>query len=433
MRVEKVIFLMFYHLYELNHAVMAPFRAAAGMMRQAYDNPLNPFADTAFGRTIAASLEVFERTTRRYGKPEFGLEQTTVAGQSVAVHEKILWQKPFCNLIHFERELPADHPADPRILVVAPISGHYATLLRGTVEALLPGADVYITDWIDARMVPMAEGTFDLDDFIDYIIAILHHLGPDTHVVAVCQPAVPVLAAVALMEEAGDPLSPSSMTLMGGPIDTRINPTAVNQLAMDKPIEWFAENVVMNVPWPLPGIGRPVYPGFLQLSGFMSMNLDRHVIAQKDFFMHLVKNDGEPEKHREFYDEYLAVMDLTAEFYLQTVEQVFIKHALPKGELMHRGHRIDPSAIRKVGLLTVEGENDDISGVGQTQAAQTICSNIPDSMRMHYLQPDVGHYGVFNGSRFRREIAPRILAFAQTHGRTSKPSAKPVARGGKSA
>ena len=320
----------------MNHAVMAPFRAAADMMRQACDNPLNPFADTAFGRTMSASLEVFERTTRRYGKPEFGLGETQIDGKAVAVKQKIAWQKPFCNLIHFERELPADRPADPRILLVAPMSGHYATLLRGAVETLLPSADLYITDWIDARMVPMEEGRFDLDDYIDYIVDILHHLGPDTHVVAVCQPSVPVLAAAAVMEKAGDPLSPASMTLIGGPIDTRINPTGVNKLAMDKPIEWFRESVIMNVPWPLPGFTRPVYPGFLQLSGFMSMNLDRHMTAQKDFFMHLVKNDGEPEKHREFYDEYLAVMDLTEEFYLQTVEQVFIKHALPLGPHIDR-------------------------------------------------------------------------------------------------
>jgi poly(3-hydroxybutyrate) depolymerase len=409
--------MFFYQLYELNHAVLAPFRAAAEMMRQACDNPLNPVGDTAFGRTIAASLEVFERTTRRYGKPAFGLDHVVIDRLPVAVSEQIVWQKPFCNLIHFKRDLPEGRPGDPRILIVAPMSGHYATLLRGTVEALLPGADVYITDWVDARMVPTALGHFDLDDYIDYVVAMLHHLGNDTHVVAVCQPSVPVLAAAAVMEEAGDPLSPASMTLIGGPIDTRINPTAVNKLAVDKPIEWFAESVVMNVPWPLPGAGRAVYPGFLQLSGFMSMNLDRHVIAQKDFFMHLVKNDGEPERHREFYDEYLAVMDLTAEFYLQTVEEVFIRHALPKGALMHRDHRVDPSAIRRVALLTVEGENDDISGVGQTRAAQTLCSNIPDAMRMHYLQPDVGHYGVFNGSRFRREIAPRILAFARQHAR----------------
>jgi poly(3-hydroxybutyrate) depolymerase len=424
---------MFYQLYELNHAAMAPFRAAADLMRQVYANPLNPLADTVFGRTMTAGLEVFERTTRRYSKPEFGLSGTVVDGRSVPVREAIVWKKPFCNLIHFERDLAGNHPKDPRILVVAPMSGHYATLLRGTVEALLPGADVYITDWIDARMVPVTDGSFDLEDYIDYVIDILHHLGPDTHVVAVCQPSVPVLAAAAIMEKAGNPLSPASMTLMGGPIDTRINPTAVNQLAKDKPLEWFADNAVMNVPWPQPGFMRPVYPGFLQLSGFMSMNLDRHVNAQKEFFMHLVKNDGEPEKHREFYDEYLAVMDLTAEFYLQTVDQVFIKHALPKGELMHRGSVVDPSAIRNVALLTVEGENDDISGVGQTHAAQTICTGITDNMRQHYLQPDVGHYGVFNGSRFRREIAPRILAFVREHARSTKPAVKRVIKGGKSA
>ncbi|OCJ23923.1 esterase [Agrobacterium sp. B131/95] len=425
---------MFYQFYELNHAALAPFRAAADMMRLAYANPLNPLSHTVLGRTMTASLEMFERTTRRYGKPEFGLPEAQIDGKPVSVHEKVVWKKPFCNLIHFERSLPAGHGSDPRILIVAPMSGHYATLLRGTVEALLPSADIYITDWIDARMVPMTEGTFDLEDYIDYVIEMLHHLGPDTHVVAVCQPSVPVLAAAAVMEAAGDPLSPASMTLMGGPIDTRINPTAVNQLAKDKPLEWFADNVVMNVPWPQPGFMRPVYPGFLQLSGFMSMNLDRHMIAHKDFFMHLVKNDGEPaEKHRDFYDEYLAVMDLTAEFYLQTVDEVFIKHALPKGELMHRGQRVDPAAIRNVALLTVEGENDDISGVGQTGAAQTICTNIPDDMRMHYLQPDVGHYGVFNGSRFRREIAPRIIAFAREHARSGKPVVKRVIKGGKTA
>ena len=424
---------MFYQLYELNHAALAPFRAAADIMRFAYSNPLNPFSQTPMGRTISASLEMFERTTRRYGKPEFGLNETLIDGKKVAVREEIVWARSFCNLLHFSRDVPAGNNGDPRILIVAPMSGHYATLLRGTVEALLPSADIYITDWIDARMVPMTEGTFDLSDYIDYVIEMLHFLGHDTHVIAVCQPSVPVLAAAAIMEEAKDPLSPSSMTLMGGPIDTRINPTAVNKLAKERPLEWFADNVVMNVPWPQPGFMRPVYPGFLQLSGFMSMNLDRHLIAHKEFFMHLVKNDGEPEKHRDFYDEYLAVMDLTAEFYLQTVEQVFMKHALPKGELMHRGKRVDPSAIRNVALLTVEGENDDISGVGQTQAAQTICVNIPQEMRMHYLQPDVGHYGVFNGSRFRREIAPRIVSFTRQHSRAKKPPVQRVIKGGKSA
>ncbi len=426
---------MFYQLYEMNHAVMAPFRATADAMRLAYRNPLNPLSHTVVGRTMAAGLEVFERVTRRYGKPEFGLPTTTVNGQTVAVREDIVWQKPFCNLIHFHRDLPAGTAPGPRILVVAPMSGHYATLLRGTVEALMQNADVYITDWIDARMVPVTDGGFDLDDYIDYVIEMVRHLGADTHLVAVCQPSVPVLAAVAVMEANGDPLAPASMTLMGGPIDTRINPTAVNELAQNKPLDWFRDNVVMNVPWPQPGFMRSVYPGFLQLSGFMSMNLDRHMIAHKEFYMHLVKNDGDSaEKHRDFYDEYLAVMDLTAEFYLQTVDTVFIKHSLPKGEMLHRGKLVDTKAIRNVGLLTVEGENDDISGVGQTRAAQTICPNIPDDKRMHYLQPDVGHYGVFNGSRFRKEIAPRIIAFANQQSRGVKQSpVKRVIKGGKSA
>lgn len=426
---------MFYQLYEMNHAVMAPFRATADAMRIAYRNPLNPLSHTVVGRTMAAGLEVFERVTRRYGKPEFGLATTTVNGQTVAVREEVVWQKPFCNLIHFHRDLPAGTAPGPRILVVAPMSGHYATLLRGTVEALMQNADVYITDWLDARMVPVTDGGFDLDDYIDYVIEMVRHLGTDTHLVAVCQPSVPVLAAVAVMEANGDPLAPASMTLMGGPIDTRINPTAVNELAQNKPLDWFRDNVIMNVPWPQPGFMRAVYPGFLQLSGFMSMNLDRHMIAHKDFYMHLVKNDGDSaEKHRDFYDEYLAVMDLTAEFYLQTVDTVFIKHALPKGEMLHRGKLVDTKAIRNVGLLTVEGENDDISGVGQTRAAQTICPNIPDDKRMHYLQPDVGHYGVFNGSRFRKEIAPRIIAFATQQSRGVKQSpVKRVIKGGKSA
>ncbi|PST17529.1 polyhydroxyalkanoate depolymerase [Mesorhizobium plurifarium] len=424
---------MFYQLYEMNHAMMAPWRTAADAMRLAFSNPMNPVSHTYFGRAAAAGLEVFERATRRYGKPEFGLSETVIDGQPVPVRERIVWREPFCNLIHFERSLAKNRAPDPKVLIVAPMSGHYATLLRGTVEALLPHSDVYITDWIDARMVPLSEGTFNLDDYIDYVIQMLHFLGPDAHVIGVCQPAVPVLAAVALMEAAGDPLAPSTMTLMGGPIDTRINPTAVNELAKERPIEWFRDNVIMPVPWPQPGFMRMVYPGFLQLSGFMSMNLDRHLIAHKEFFAHLVKNDGDAaDKHRDFYDEYLAVMDLTAEFYLQTVQVVFMQHALPKGEMVHRGTRVDPTAIRRVALLTVEGENDDISGLGQTKAAQTICTGIPEHMRQHYMQPDVGHYGVFNGSRFRREIAPRIVAFQRQHSRHATP-VKQLIKGGKSA
>ena len=426
---------MFYQLYELNHAAMAPWRAAAESMRVAYRNPFNPLSYTNAGRAMAAGLEVFERATRRYGKPAFGLPQTMIGDMNVSVHEKVVLSKPFCDLLHFERCLPPGHARDPRVLIVAPMSGHYATLLRGTVETLLPSADIYITDWKDARMVPLSEGRFDLDDYIDYVIEMLHHLGEDTHVIAVCQPAVPVLAAVARMEAEKDPFAPSSMTLMGGPIDTRVNPTAVNQLAQNHPLSWFEENVVMSVPWPQPGVMRQVYPGFLQLSGFMSMNLDRHMIAHKDFFVHLVKNDGDSaDKHRDFYDEYLAVMDLTAEFYLQTVDTVFIKHSLPKGEMMHRGQPVDPSKIVNTALMTVEGENDDISGVGQTEAAQRLCANLPEHMRLHYVQPDVGHYGVFNGSRFRREIAPRIVRFMNEQSRAKRSEKRPdmqVIEGGK--
>ncbi|RUU11524.1 polyhydroxyalkanoate depolymerase [Mesorhizobium sp. USDA-HM6] len=417
---------MFYQLYEMNHAALQPARLYADAVRFFYSNPLNPISHTPLGRSVAAAAELFERTTRRYGKPEFGLTKTVVDWKTVDVTERAVWSKPFCNLIRFERSLPAGRKPDPKLLIVAPMSGHYATLLRGTVEAMLPHADVHITDWVDARTVPLSKGSFDLDDYIDYIIDMFHALGPDTHVMGVCQPSVPVLAAVALMEKRGDPFVPSTMTLMGGPIDTRRNPTAVNLLAEEKGIDWFRDNVIMQAPWPVPAFGRDVYPGFLQLSGFMSMNLDRHIIAHKDFFMHLVKNDGDSaEKHRDFYDEYLAVMDLTAEFYLQTVDTVFVRHALPKGEMKHRGEAVDPSAIRNVALFTVEGENDDISGLGQTQAAHDLCVNIPADRQAHYMQPAVGHYGVFNGSRFRSEIVPRIVDFITSYGRQTRVAAKP--------
>ena len=416
---------MFYQLYELNHAALQPYRALADAVKLFYSHPLNPASQTTFGRSIAGAAELFERTTRRYAKPEFGISETTVNFVRTPVKEKVVWSKPFCDLIHFERKLPENHRPDPKILLVAPMSGHYATLLRGTVETFLPRAEVFITDWTDARMVPLSDGPFDLDDYVDYIIDMLRWLGPDTHVIAVCQPSVPVLSAVSVMEARGDEAAPSTMTLMGGPIDTRRNPTAVNLLAEEKGIGWFRDNVITSVPWPHPGFGRPVYPGFLQLSGFMSMNLDRHLIAHKDFFMHLVKDDGDSaEKHREFYDEYLAVMDLTAEFYLQTVDTVFVRHALHKGEMTHRGEPVDPAAIHNVALLTVEGENDDISGLGQTKAAHDLCVNIPDEMRAHHMQPKVGHYGVFNGSRFRADIAPRILDFIRSNAKSARPAPK---------
>ncbi|GGF75764.1 esterase [Azorhizobium oxalatiphilum] len=411
-----------YWMYEMSHAALNPSRAMAGMSRLMFQNPMNPVAHTTMGKSMAAALELFERTTRRYGKPEWGLDTTLVGGTRVPVHINEVWSRPFCRLLHFEREFthPPRRP-QPRLLVVAPMSGHYATLLRGTVEAFLPNHDVYVTDWSDAKTVPLSAGSFGLDDYVDTLISIFHHLGGDCHVLAVCQPAVPVMMAMARMEMEQDPYTPKSMILMGGPIDTREHPTAVNQLAMDKGIDFFRRNVITQVPWPHEGAMRNVYPGFLQLTGFMSMNLDRHLKAHYDLFRHLVQGDGDSaEKHREFYDEYLAVMDLDAKFYLETVESVFITHALPKGEMLHHGEKLRTDAISRVALMTVEGEKDDISGVGQTQAAHRLCPHIPEEKRAHYLQPGVGHYGVFNGSRFRSEIQPRIQDFILSQERPRK-------------
>ncbi|MFM9973533.1 MAG: polyhydroxyalkanoate depolymerase [Beijerinckiaceae bacterium] len=414
-----------YFMYETAHSVMAPARALSDAMRVFYQNPLNPLGQTAFGRTMAASAEMFERATRRYGKPAFDLPFTLVDGKKVAVTERILWKKSFCQLLHFSRDLPALTPQQPKVLIVAPMSGHYATLLRGTVEAFLPSHEVYITDWTDARMVPQADGTFDLDDYIDYMIEIFTLLGPDLHIMAVCQPSVPVAAAVALMEAEDHPAIPASMTLMGGPIDTRKSPTAVNKLAEERGIAWFQKNCLIKVPFPNPGFYRDVYPGFLQLSGFMAMNIDRHMTAHWDMFSHLVAGDGDSaEKQRDFYDEYLAVMDLTAEFYLQTVDVVFVKHSLPKGEMTHRGKPVDLSAVRRCALMTVEGENDDISGVGQTKATHDLCVNLSKDKQLYHLQKDVGHYGVFNGSRFRKEIAPAIKGFMAKNAKSA--DAKPA-------
>ena len=411
-----------YWLYEMGHAALDPSRAMADATRLFFKNPANPFAHTTYGKSVAAAAELFERVTRRYGRPEWKIESTLVSGERIPVNINTVWERPFCRLLHFERALThAPRRPQPKLLIVAPMSGHYATLLRGTVEAFLPNHDVYITDWRNAGSVPVAEGRFDLDDYIDYVISILHFLGGDAHVIAVCQPSVPVLAAVSLMEADKDPYVPHSMILMGGPIDTRINSNKVNKLAEDRGIEWFRNHVITKVPFPNPGFMRDVYPGFLQLSGFVSMNLDRHVEAHRELFRNLVKSDGDSAaKHREFYDEYLAVMDLAAEFYLQTVDTVFIKHSLPKGEMTHRNRMIDPGMITRVALLTVEGENDDISGVGQTEAAHKLCANLPAEKKAHYVQPAVGHYGVFNGSRFRAEIAPRISDFVLSNNGTRK-------------
>ena len=425
-----------YWLYEMNHAALNPARAAADATRLLFKNPMNPFYSTTFGRSVAAAAELFERSTRRYGRPDWRIPSALVGGERVPVQVTSVWERAFCRLVRFERifEHRPRRP-QPRLLIVAPLSGHYATLLRGTVEAFLPNHDVYITEWRDARTVPLSEGIFDLDDYIDYVISMLHVLGGDTHILAVCQPAVPVMAAVAVMEADDDPYVPHSMVLMGGPIDTRVNPTVVNKLAERRGINWFRHNVITKVPFPNPGFMRDVYPGFLQLNGFMQMNLDRHIEAHRDLFLNLVRGDGDSAgKHKEFYDEYLAVMDLAAEYYLQTVDTVFVRHALPKGEMMYRDRPVDPSRIRRVALLTVEGEHDDISGVGQTEAAHRLCVNIPADRQAHWLQPGVGHYGVFNGSRFRSEIAPRIadfiLTMAQRAGRRNGVAARQGQNGG---
>lgn len=407
---------MLYHAYEMTHAAMGPMRTMARMSSQALLSPMNPFAVTYPARATAAACEMFVNATRRYGKPEFGIEQTEVTAEIVPVMEEVVLSKPFCDLLHFRRDsVIADARNDPKVLIVAPMSGHFATLLRGTVEAMLPEHDVYITDWVDARDVPLAEGTFDLADYTDYITEFCQFLAKDGErpaVMAVCQPGVPVLVAASLMAEVNDPARPSSITLMGSPIDTRVNQTEPNRLAQSRPITWFEQNVVVTVPWPNRGVLRRVYPGFLQLTGFMQMNLDRHVDAHVDQFHHLVEGDGDSAAaHRAFYDEYLAVMDLTAEFYLQTVETVFQKHLIPLGQFTHRGHLVDPGAITDIGLMTVEGEKDDITGRGQTGAAQDLCCNLPDEKKLHYVQPKVGHYGVFNGSRFRNSIQPKMRDF----------------------
>jgi poly(3-hydroxybutyrate) depolymerase len=425
-----------YWLYETSQAALNPARAFADATRLAFKNPLNPLYFTTFGKSVAAAAELFERSTRRYGRPEWRISSALVGGERVPVQISTVWERAFCRVIHFERIFEhRPRRRQPRLLIVAPLSGHFATLLRGTVEAFLPNHDVYVTEWRDARTIPLSEGSFDLDDYIDYVISMLHALGDETHVLAVCQPAVPVMAAVSVMEADDDPYVPISMTLMGGPIDTRVNPTAVNTLAGRRGIQWFRHNVITKVPFPNPGFMRDVYPGFLQIQGFVSMNLDRHIEAHQDLFLNLVRGDGDSAgKHKEFYDEYLAVMDLAAEYYLQTVDTVFVRHALPKGEMMYRDRPVDPSRIRRVALLTVEGEHDDISGVGQTEAAHRLCVNIPADRQAHWLQPGVGHYGVFNGSRFRSEIAPRIadfvLTMAQRAGRRNGVAARQGQNGG---
>jgi poly(3-hydroxybutyrate) depolymerase len=410
---------MLYSLHEAAYNSATPVRLAAQAARDFWGSPLNLAGGSKWGRTLFASADMITNMTQRYGRPAWGIETVTIKGQSVAVHEEVVWSTAWVKLRRFSRE-PRDLRraraalAAPPLLVVAPLSGHYATLLRGTVETFLQDFDVYVTDWANARDVPILEGRFDFNDYIDQVRDILRHIGERAHVVAVCQPGPPVLAAAALMSEDKDPHRPASLSMLGSPIDARLAPTATNKLAEDKPFSWFQEAMIYTVPWPYPGLMRRVYPGFVQLYSFIQMNVEKHQAAHRRYFDNLVDGDGDSaERHREFYDEYLSVLDLTEEFYLQTVDTVFQRYLLPKGELEHRGRKVDLGAITDVALMSVEGENDDISGVGQTQAVHALTPNLPDALHELYVQPRVGHYGVFNGRRFTDEIYPRIRAFIE--------------------
>ncbi|MBO9707277.1 MAG: polyhydroxyalkanoate depolymerase [Caulobacter sp.] len=408
---------MLYALHEASFYASTPLRLAALAARDFWGSSLNPAADSDFGRRMHAGANLFANVTKRYGKPDWRIDSVKVGQVDVRVRPTVVWESPWARLIQFDRDMADMRRAgkfslDPAVLIVAPLSGHYATLLRGTVEAFLPDHAVFIVDWVNAREVSVLEGRFDFHDYIDHVRQMLNVLGPRPNVVAVCQPGPPVLAAAALMAEDGDPSRPASMTFMGSPIDARLSPTVTNQLAEDKPFTWFQSNMIYTVPAPYPGMGRRVYPGFVQLASFMSMNAEKHQAAHQRYFQDLVKGDGDSaEKHLEFYDEYLSVLDLTEEFYLQTIDIVFQQHLLPKGELTHRGRLVRPEAITDIGLMTVEGENDDISGIGQTQAAHALCSSLPEALKADYVQPGVGHYGVFNGRRFREEIYPRVRDF----------------------
>ncbi|MEO8112886.1 MAG: polyhydroxyalkanoate depolymerase [Phenylobacterium sp.] len=408
---------MLYSLYEAGFYASTPLRLAARATRDFWSSPLNPARDSDLARRLYASADVFANLTRRYGRPEWLFDSIEIEGHAVRVRPTEIWSTPWVKLTHFARDMTDMRKAgrrelEPAVLIVAPLSGHYATLLRGTVQAFLQDHEVYITEWSNARDVPVMEGRFDFDDYIDHVRQMLQQLGPRPHVVAVCQPGPAVLAAASLMSEDGDESRPASMTFMGSPIDARLSPTVTNKLAEDKPFAWFQSTMIDTVPPPHPGMGRRVYPGFVQLASFMSMNLEKHQEAHRRYLQQLMDGDGDSvEKHNEFYDEYLAALDLTEEFYLQTVDVVFQRYLLPKGELEHRGRLVRPQRITDIGLLTVEGEHDDISGIGQTQAAHALCSGLPDDMKQDYIQPHVGHYGVFNGKRFREEIYPRVRAF----------------------
>ena len=410
---------MLYAVHEAAYHTATPLRLAACATRDFWSSPLNPASNSRFGRTLYASADLFANLTRRYGRPAWGIDSVTIKGAQVGVREEVVWSTPWVKLRRFARE-PLDLRrvraplASPPLLIVAPLSGHYGTLLRGTVQTFLQDFDVYVTDWSNAREVPILEGRFDFHDYIDHIRGILEHMGERAHVVAVCQPGPPVLAAAALLAEEREPHRPASLSLLGSPIDARLSPTATNKLAEERPFSWFQQAMIYSVPPPYAGVMRRVYPGFVQLYSFLQMNPERHQEAHQRYFDQLVAGDGDSaDRHREFYDEYLSVLDMTEEFYLQTIDTVFQRYLLPKGELEHRGRKVDLGAITDVAIMSVEGENDDISGVGQTQAVHALTPNLPAELHELYVQPKVGHYGVFNGRRFQDEIYPRIRAFVE--------------------
>ena len=406
---------MLYETYQAHRDAFAPMRMLAQTIQGVLSQPWPVVAHHPMVRAAAAACEMVARAGMWHERPAFGIKSVTIGGRVLPIEETVVARHPFCTLLHFCKEGIA--AAQPRVLLVAPLSGHFATLLRGTVETLLPDFDVYITDWQNSRNVPMLYGRFGLDDHIALMMSYMRDLVGDLNVIAVCQPAVPVLAAAALLAADNDPAQPRTMTLIGGPIDTRVNPTVVNRLATTRPLSWFEKNVIAAVPARYPGAFRRVYPGFLQLAGFMTMNLDRHVTAHVDLFNHLVRGDGESATTtRKFYDEYMSVMDLPADFYIETVKRVFQDHALPLGTFEWRGQPVEPVAIARTALLTVEGENDDICAVGQTGAAHNLLSGLKAGQKARYVQAEVGHYGVFNGRRWRTEIYPKVREFILAHG-----------------
>lgn len=406
--------MMLYDLHELQRSFLSPLAAFSSTNAQLLTNPYSPWAYTPVSKQLAAGYELLHRIGKDYQKPEWEIPSIEKDGHTIAVQDVIAHRLPFCNLVHFER--PEVNKKEPKVLIVAPLSGHHATLLRDTVRTMLVDHDVYITDWIDARMVPLSAGPFHLNDYVRYVEHFLEFLDDDVHVVAVCQPTVPVLAAVSLMSARNSPHVPKSLTLMGGPVDTRESPTQVNRLATTKPYSWFENNLIHRVPARYAGAGRRVYPGFLQHIGFLAMNPDRHMSSHYEFYRHLIKGqDNDAESHRRFYDEYNAVLDMPAEFYLDTIRTVFQEHALPKGTWEVDGELVNPSAIKNTALFTIEGELDDISGLNQTRAAQTLCSNLPKSKKEHYTALGSGHYGIFSGRRWRNNIYPLIKDFIQNH------------------